>query len=296
MTGSMFQLFSPEAQNFCGVAAGVVGVIGLFVWSAGIRLARPVTAVAFGVATAGVASWGLPQVTSLAPVSAAIIGFVVGVLFGAVTFRFLQAFFVAGMLALIVGGVYYRTNIYPQRMNAYSKPAEVASATLPAKEMLIKTERLQASPDAAKNGKLDAAVVADAARTAAENAKRVAQHEWDSLGQAQRQRLAVLAALAVIAGIMIGLFFPKGTTWVATAATGTLVISGAALVLLQIYGTQYLNVVPTQPAVVLGILGGVTLIGMILQRTVFWPGAKNSKPRPEPRPVPGTLPGEPAAA
>src|SRR6478672_7982624 len=71
MAGTNLELIlSPEAQSFCGIAAGVMGVIGLFVWSAGIRLARPVTAIGSGLAVAGVAIWGLPQVTSLAPVTA----------------------------------------------------------------------------------------------------------------------------------------------------------------------------------------------------------------------------------
>jgi hypothetical protein len=53
---------------------------------------------------------------------------------------------------------------------------------------------------------------------------------------------------------------------------------------------------PTQPAVLLGILGGIFLGGLLIQRLVFWPGKKKSRPRPDPEPVPGSLPGEPATA
>ena len=296
MAGTNLELIlSPEAQSFCGIAAGVMGVIGLFVWSVGIRLARPVTAIGSGLAVAGVAIWGLPQVTSLAPVTAGIIGFVAGLLFGAVTFRFLQAFAVAGVLALVVGGVYYRTNIAPEQ--AATAVPQAASSTLPAKEMLIKLDRLELSPDAAKKTRLDTTAVLQAVKVAAGNAQRLAEEQWVGISQGQRRRLMVLEALAAIAGLLIGLFFPKGTTWAMTAAMGTLVISGAAVVLVQVYAPQYANLLPTNPAVVWGILGGIMGVGMIMQRAMFWPGKqKESKPRPDPKPVPGTLPGEPAAA
>jgi hypothetical protein len=289
MPGSFLDFCPPEMQTFYGAAAGGILVVGLFVWGAGIRLARPAVAGLMGVGAAGLALWTLPGATGLAPVSAGVIGFVAGVLAGAVSFRFVQAFVLAACLALVVSGLYYRANILPGRSTG---TAQVA--TLPAKEMLIAPERLGTS--AGQTARVDMAMVMDAASAAGAQVQRALVHEWEALNSSQQQRLGILAGLAALAGLLTALFFPRHTTWVGTAALGTVLISASGLALMQVFGRAYLASLPTRPMPMLGILGGVMVVGMIVQRMLFWRGKKKAKPRVEASPVPGSLPGEPVAA
>jgi hypothetical protein len=293
MPGLYLEILPPELQSFYGVMAAGLLVIGLFVWGAGIRLARPAVAVLVGLAAAALAVWGLPGPTGIAPITAGIIGFVAGLLAGAVTFRFVQAFLLAACLALVVSGVYYRTNILPFRA---ATPGQAASANVAAKDLLIRTERLDAAPDRTKATTLDAVTMVETARAVGNHLQQAAVTEWQALSTAQQQRLGILAGLAALAGLLIALFFPRQTTWISTAALGTLMVTAAGLALLQVYGRQYVANLPTKPAAILGILGGIFLAGLLVQRLVFWPTKKKRKSAPEASPVPGSLPGEPAAA
>jgi hypothetical protein len=293
MPGLYLEILPPELQSFYGVLSAGLLVIGLFFWGAGIRLARPAVAVLVGLVAAALAVWGLPGPTGLAPVTAGLIGFVAGLLAGAVTFRFVQAFLLAACLALVVSGVFYRTNILPARLAA---AGQLSTATLPAKDMLIATDRLDAAPDRSSATRLDAVTVVESARTIGMHLQRASTREWQSLTVAQQQRLGILAGLAGLAGLLIALFFPKYTTWISTAAIGTMLVASAALGLLQVYGRQYVPMLPTRPLPILGILGGVLLVGLLLQRLVFWPTRKKRPAPAQASPVPGGLPGEPAAA
>jgi hypothetical protein len=295
MPGSIIELLSPEAQSFYGAAAAGIGVVGLFVWGAGIKLARPAVAVLVGVGAAALAIWGLPGPTGLAPVTAGIIGFVVGVLAGAVSFRGVQAILLAACLAVLVGGIYYRSTLAPT-LPALAKAHREGGgtvATLPARDMLIATERLGAGSDTA--GRVDGTAMIETARGLGTQVQKALLRQWELLTPGQQQRLGILASLAALAGLLVALFFPRHTTWICTGALGTLMIAGAGFALLQVYGRQFLGLLPTRPMPILAILAGILFTGLIVQRLVFWPGTKKRKASAE-RSEPRGLPGEPATA
>lgn len=291
MPGSIIELLSPEAQSFYGAAAAGIGVVGLFVWGAGIKLARPAVAILMGVGAAALAIWGLPGPTGLAPVTAGIVGFVIGVLAGAVSFRGVQAVLLAACLAVLVGGIYYRSTLVP------TLPVQGAArgATLPAKEMLIATERLGGGRGTEAASRVDGTTVIETARGLGIEVRHALVRQWERLTPGQQQRLGILAALGALAGLLIALFFPRHTTWICTAALGTVVIAGAGFALLQVYGRQHLGLLPTRPMPILGILAGIMFTGLVVQRVVFWPGRKKRKGQAEPSDARG-LPGEPATA
>ena len=282
MSGSIVDLFPPEMQNVYAAAAGAILVMGLFFWGAGIRIARSSLATLTGLGVAAAAAWGLPGPTGVSVLTAAIIGFVVGLLAGAVAFRMLQACVLAICLALAVSGGYYRWQVAgpAARAGRGGGPA----ATLSAKEMLIPPERLAAGPEVATTvpARVDVATVQAAVQRVATGVKDSAVRLWSGIPAVHRRRMIGFSILAAVAGLILALFFPRYTTWIMTAALGTawLVLPGYAL--MQVYAPQYEISVPAAAKWRWGGVAIVMLVGMLLQRGLFWPSKKKEKSKPEP--------------
>src|SRR3974390_1699147 len=111
MMGSWIDMLPPEVQTSYGITAGAFAVIGLLCWGAGIKIARPGAALMVAGFAALLAAWGLPTVTGISPMTAAIIGFGVGLLTGALTFRFLQGVLLAVFVGAVACGAYYRYQV-----------------------------------------------------------------------------------------------------------------------------------------------------------------------------------------
>ncbi len=284
MTGSIVDLFPPELQTVYGAAAGALLVTGLFFWGAGIRIARSSLAIWTGLAVAGAAAWGLPGLTGVSVLTAAIIGFVVGLLSGAVAFRVVQGAVVAICLALAVSGGYYRWQVTGGGPGPTAGTAP--AATLSAKEMLIPPERLAVGPAAATTmpARADVATIEAAVQRTAIGVKDSAMRVWSGIPAVHQRRMIGFSIFAAIVGLILALIFPRYTTWIMTAALGTalLVLPGYALI--QVYAPQYEIYVPAAAKGRWPAVAVVMLLGMLLQRGLFWPGKKKQKPKAESAP------------
>jgi hypothetical protein len=282
MTGSMTDLFPPEMQTVFAAAAALSAVTGLFYWAAGIKIARISAALLMGVTGAGVAAWGLPGPTGISAITAAIVGFVAGVLAGAVTFRLLQGVVLAMCVAVAAMGVYWR--IQESRGERLTTNAAVlpegarggTPATLKAQEMLIPADRLGGAEGTwgKQGGAIDAGRVLASARQVGSEVGGELSARWLEIPALHRQRMTVLAILAAGVGLLLGLLFPRPTTWIITAASGTVMLISAGYGLLTVFGPQYLPMIPGDVKVRWGIAAAIMLIGMLLQRMLFWPAGK----------------------
>src|SRR4051812_40906493 len=96
----LLNIMPPELHALPVLIAGFVALLGLVLWSAGIKVARPMAAAMLGAVLAAVAVWLLPTFTGLGQLPCAIIGLAAGLVIGALAFRALQGIILATSLGV----------------------------------------------------------------------------------------------------------------------------------------------------------------------------------------------------
>jgi hypothetical protein len=257
-------MLPPEAQSLLGVASLVLIAIGLIVWAAGVKVAPVLVALATGLVGAALAAWLLPAVVGIAVVTAGLIGFVIGAMLGAFSFRVLQGVTLAACLGLAVAGGYYRMHVEHAPRPA---PAivETAAAEVKASDLLVRGRLGETGP----------------AQTVAANQMAVfgrKLHErWNEIPSTDRTRMMVAAFGTAAVALLLAFGFAKYTTWVVSAVLGTLMLAVGIDAAVHLYAPRLLNYFPGAVVwryAVLAILAGV---GMLVQRWCFWGGERKAR-------------------
>lgn len=268
MTGSLTDILPPELQTVSVLLSGVMALLGLVLWSAGVRVARIMLASFLGAVMACVAIWILPSAAGLAVATSGILGLVAGVLIGAIAFRAVQGIAMALVLGAAVGGAYYHWQVN-------HSPAPAMHAVARAQDLQVDLKRLPVSPQAARE-------LADQPhiKTALLQAINQAKKEWYSIPTILRQGVLILSIGVSIVALAIAWMIPRHTTWIFTAAIGTVLVIFGAQVLIHAYLPQYEAWLPGvlgSAGARWGAVGGFFIVGLLLQRFVFWPGRRKHK-------------------
>ena len=270
MLSSITDILPPELQTVSVAFAGVLALMGLVLWSAGVRVARIMVSAAMGIVLACVAIYFLPSAAGLAVATSGILGLVVGVLSGAVAFRAIQAIAVGLCLGVAVGAGYYNWQIQ------HSPPA-ITHNVVKAQDLKANLDRLPATPQAARE--LDEQPRIKAART---HAVDETKSWWLSIPLMLRQGVLILGAGVAIVALAIAWILPRYTTWLLTASAGTALLLFGIQTLVHNLAPQYQPWVPGAagpPNSRLIAIGAVFLIGLLMQRILFWPGRRQKKER-----------------
>jgi hypothetical protein len=235
-----------QFQNAAALLSGLLALSGLILWSAGIKVARALSATFAGIFLAVIFGTFLPGPLGLAPIICVIIGLAAGITVGILAFRTLQGVVLAASCAVILSGIFYQSQ-QPQPMHI-SIPATAAAQV----------------ESAAASGNLVSMRIA-------ESAVRAAAAWWQGVPAAIRQQMLVIGVGIAIAAFAVALAFSKATTWVFTAAMGAAMFLTGALLLVQRYLPALFHQIPASLSTRLAIVGALILIGMILQHTLFWP-------------------------
>jgi len=243
-----------ELQSAPVLVTGFIALLGLILWTAGVKVAKPLAASLFGAALAAAAACYLPAMISIDPLLASFIGLALGLLIGIMAFRAVQGLILAGCLAFLAAGTFYHWQVtsHPQA------PSKTVTVLDPHSTLGRVVESLPA------NIQITAKVL-------------IAR--WDAIPVSLRQSMIVIAAGVAILAIFVSWLLPKFTTWFMSAVGGTGLILWGGLALLAAYLPQYEHLVPqdavTRIAMVLCMVG----IGLAVQYFYFWPGRREKKER-----------------
>ena len=243
----------PELRALPVLAAGFLALLGLLLWSAGIKAARPLAAATLGAASAAIAVWLLPGLTGLGELPSGLIGLAAGLLIGALAFRVLQGVLLAICLGVAAGAAFYQWQV------SHQPPQPHAAATAFAMPALPDTMTLPQF---------------------VHQTLQTATTHWLAVPSTLRQSMIVLALAVAILALGIAWVLPRYTTWLTTAAAGTALVLLGSLALLRFYGLQYERLIPASFETRILALAVFVLAGMLVQRLFFWPGKQNGTPTP----------------
>ena len=224
------QVLSPEQLRQVGIVAGLLLVIGGLVWLTGVRIARPGVALAMAGVGFAVAFFVGPKFAVVAPLTAGLIGLVVGLAVGVIAFRVLQAVVVAGLVGLGAAIVYYA---------AYMAPEGAQAVAL--------VDHASGWPG----------VLAEVIR------------QCQVLGAQDAGRLVIIAAGVGLTALLVALGFPKVTTVVGTAAAGAAAMLLAAGVLVHCYVPGKQDLLPVGLRHQVLVLGVMVAVGVVVQCRFF---------------------------
>ena len=247
-------------QSLAAVIAGLSALVGLLLWGAGIKVARPLMSLFIGIACAGIASGLLPAVMGLEPISSGLIGLAVGVLVGAVAFRLIQGLALAACLGIAACGIFYQFH-HPR--NAAPQTAQVdwnaTLAKLPASQADL--QKSIAKGDTAR-------LVNDSAITASK--------QWQLIPPTMRREMLLIGAIVAALTLIVAWLVPRYITWISTSALGAALVLAAALLLLWSFVPGYQQWIPAAPRVQVAMVVILILAGMLVQHRFFWPGQKSN--------------------
>ncbi len=270
MTGALTDILPPELQTVSVLLAGIVALLGLVLWSAGIKVARMMAAMLMGGIVACVGIWILPSAAGLAVATSGILGLAVGVMAGAVAFRFVQGAALALCLGAVVGAGYYQWQI------SHSPPP--IHSTVAAQDLKIDLKRfLPATPADAQ-----AMMQGQGIKPALTRGIAQVQAWWMAVPIMLRQGVLILGGGVAIVAMAIAWAIPRHTTWVFTAAVGTLLLLVGAQTVVHAYGPQFEGWVPGSVGGTWSRAGAVAIVflmGLLMQRLLFWPGRRQRKER-----------------
>jgi hypothetical protein len=161
-----------------------------------------------------------------------------------------------------------------------------------AQDMLIPVARLAPGPSTASAPATGPRISVNAEATIFESLQRVAtgveqavSKQWLAIAPVHRQNMTLLALVTATIALLVAFCFPRYTTWIFSAALGTGLLLVAGYALLQVYAPQYQAFIPARPAAQWGVMAALTVVGMILQRVLFWPTKRRVKQAPTAQPA-----------
>jgi hypothetical protein len=257
---SFWQILPPELQSTPGLVAGFLTLLGLFLCTAGIKVARALAAALVGGALATLAAGMLPALMAVDPWTSAVIGLALGLLIGAMAFRLVQGVILALCLSVLAAGAFYQWQIT-------HNPQPVTKAVV-----------LHLAPESAA-GKVYAALPVRMQTTVQMGFAR-----WEAIPLTLRQSMIVMGLGVAILAAFVAWIVPRPTTWLMSAAVGALMLLYGVFTLISAYLPDYARRIPAEPQTRLAILGAVVAGGMLIQWLYFWPGKREKRERAKDRP------------
>lgn len=255
------------------LVAGLIALLGLLLWSAGVKVARPVAAALAGAAMAGVA-WGvLPPFLGIPSEIAALVGLAAGVVIGAMGLRVLQGAVLAICLAVAASGGYY---VWQAKRWAAVQPARTAVAPAARPGQAGPASVAQPLAKTFLNTKMPS-LPAELQQSADQLTAR-----WQGIPTGLRQSMVVIAGGVMVLVMMLSWQVPRYTTWLVSSAAGAVLLLLGGVALMEILLPRHGGMIP-KPQVLAAIAGAVTLAGMLVQRVFFWPGKREAQERAKDR-------------
>ncbi len=269
MPSSVVDLLPPEYQHLWGAAAALLALTGLLLWATGVKTGRILAALFFGIAGAALGAWLGIAALVLSPYTGGITGLAVGLILGALAYRFLLPI----ALALAVTGIYLRW-----QAPLTAAPPQSAPATVQAADLEI---TLHSSTTPATTNPRHTPALADAAH--------FLQHQWNILPPKTQTRTALLLLTTLVAGFLFCLLMFRRTAILITSFLGSLALFLGLRAILLLYARPYAHYIPANSLYRYAILAGLTLIGAFIQWRSFrryTPPPRKPAPQPAPPPVP----------
>jgi len=264
------------------VAGGVALLVGLVIWLIGRKIARPACAVgglAVGM-TLGFA--GAQQL--LGGQSAILLGIGAAVIVGIlayILFRVWMGISLGLLLALLtpVAGLAYRGDAQPVAPTTHQElmipdsllapnSSDPANAPAPAPG--------RADGDAASGGVSGAASGGTSGGSLGDRMRGVYQQQkdellawWASLGATGKALVAACSAGGAMVGLILGLLFPYLAATIQTAAVGGGLMLLGVWPLLPRFAPGWAEAFPPTTRLIVLALGLITLLGVVLQWTLF---------------------------
>ncbi len=264
MISSWLDLVPPEALRFLEYAAWLALLSGFFLWLMGVAIARAIVALLLGGAGALICSLLVSHFgIDLAPATATILGFIIGLLIGVLCFKFLQALTLAVALGLAVSGLYYTWHVR-------SAPETTATTAPQPSELKVQVDRFDSAPSQAQGA--DGVKNANIQDKAQAHLLTIARRVVNRIGSipVNHQRRMIIAGLGSLAvGLLIALGFPRMTTAAITAILGTLMMVVSASLLWGIYRPGTVGVMPTKASTWYAVCAVIAAIGLIIQYSFF---------------------------
>ncbi|HVS71969.1 MAG TPA: hypothetical protein VHQ47_12000 [Phycisphaerae bacterium] len=249
MPSSILDLLPPEYQHLWGAAAALLALLGLLLWATGVKIGRLLSALFFGLAGAALGAWLGIAALDLSPYTGGITGLAVGLILGALAYRFLLPI----ALALAVTGIYLRWQAPLALPQSQSAPATVQAADL---EITLHSST---SPAATSPRRTPA--LADAAT--------FLRHQWNALPPKTQTRTTLLLLATLVAGLVFSLLMFRRAAVVITAFLGSLALFLGLRAILLLYARPYAHYIPANPLYRYAILAGLTLLGIFIQWRFF---------------------------
>lgn len=267
MLSSWIHLLSPNSLELLEYAAWATLLIALVLWALGVGIARAGVALATGLLGAAIAAL-LSQYCNHDTFLAAIgLGFAAGAALGALSFKTIQAFTLALLLASATAGLYYH-------WHADAIPSPTALTTLHAKIQAS----LPAPPHIPTNindlGKAIRQIQPQPlpqpqpALSIPALAHRIQDQFLGASGHHLR-RMLLAALAAAVAALIIAYTLPRLTTGIVTSVAGAALLLAAARILVQIHIPHQAALFPNHPwswHCALMILAGA---GFLFQYRIF---------------------------
>jgi F0F1-type ATP synthase assembly protein I len=253
MDSSALQPYLDRVPMAGQLAMLILVAVGLTLWILGRRLARPICAIS-GLAIGGFLALVLSQ--ALGDRAKLLIWVIIGCLAGATVgwllFRVFMSISLSVLLALLLPAAVVFWN--QQLSEAPAKDGESTEWVAPRTRDLTQSDainRVQAQ-------------LADRYEQARED---VIQW-WSDQPARRRQAMAVAASVGALGGLVLGVAAPYVAASLASALIGSLLVLGASARFLS--GLDAVpDWMPTHPAVHLIALGLITLLGVLVQWTIF---------------------------
>jgi hypothetical protein len=270
MPGLFVDLLPPEYQHLWGAIAAGLALVGLLLWAAGVKVGRVLSALTMGAAGGAVGAWVSIAATDFSPWTGGITGLAVGLLLGALAYRLLLPL----ALTLAVTTLYLRWHVTLDAAASQPVPATVEAADL---QISIHSSTTPASEPASRPATLPTALF---------DLSHAVHRQWNTLPGPTQTRLSILALATFVAGLLFSLLMFRRTAMVITAILGSLILFLGIHSVLNVYARTAAAFIPDNPLVRYAIIGGLTVVGVLIQHRYFTPYTPPPRPPKEPAPTP----------
>ncbi|MFP4145347.1 MAG: hypothetical protein ACLFV3_09400 [Phycisphaeraceae bacterium] len=278
MAGYVMDMVSDNLPLSLLAAVGLVLLIvaGLLLWLLGRKLARPACVVS-GLVLGSLAGWFTAEAAAPEALLPLVIGLgVAGALLAALLFRVWIALSAAGLLALAVPAAVLLWQGTPlPAATAETETATEAPAVAPGPEASGEDEPAEGDAGDAERSAISEQVD-EAARRAGEAARGWVGRQveavsawWAELEGPVKQRIYLAAGFGAVAGLVLGLLAPLITASVESALVGSILVLLPTGRLITDYAPDFAGAVPQTPRMFLLWLGLITVVGILIQWTLF---------------------------
>jgi uncharacterized protein YcfJ len=238
-------------------------VLGLILWLMGRKLARPACIIS-GLVLGGLAGFAIAnrlsdQGSYVLPLTLG--AAIAGALLAALLFRVWMGLSCAVLLALVAPAA---SLVWQGSTPIFDlQPAQVA---LTEAEASPPSDNGATAPPTAESA---LAAITQRLRQGYEAAAEVVRNWWDDLAPATRSLVIGASVIGAIIGLLLGLILPNTAAIFESALVGAMLIFFAGRTLLREHLPEQTAWLPATPRAMLVTLGLITILGLLIQWTLF---------------------------